>query len=62
MPWLWKKIVGGYMEYNNLGIEIKFEKETKNTILKYNDQEISIDVDQMIGCIVIFRDIIEKIK
>ncbi|MEQ6362108.1 hypothetical protein [Thermoanaerobacter siderophilus] len=50
------------MEYKNMDMIIKFDDEHKNFILIKGNNQIVMDTKQAIGCIVIFRDILEKIK
>lgn len=41
---------------------IKFDDDNKNFTLIKENNEIVMDVKQVIGCIVIFREILEKIE
>ncbi|BBE31802.1 hypothetical protein OSSY52_19430 [Tepiditoga spiralis] len=50
------------LEYKNLDMIIKFDEKDKKAILLKNNNEIIMDIKQIIGSIVIFREILEKIK
>ncbi len=41
---------------------IKLDDNNKNLIIKKEDNEIVMNVKQVIGCIVIFREMLEKMK
>lgn len=41
---------------------IKFDKDNKKFILLKENNEIVMDIKQVIGCIVIFKEILEKIS
>lgn len=50
------------LEYKNLDITIKLDDNNKNLIIKKEDNEIVMNAKQVIGCIVIFREMLEKMK
>lgn len=50
------------MEYNNLGIQITYNEKGKKIYMDDGNNKLTLGLEQLVGCIVIFRDIAEKIK